>query len=91
MKSKQNWERSDDFEMMFEGEYTTGYYKILHQKIHKEFRSLQIIKEPFKRMSSLWKLPFYLAGWFWNSVKLKKSEHVEKSNKNILKLKEAVS
>lgn len=91
MKSKQNWERSDDFEMMFEGEYTTGYYKILHQKIHKEFRSLQIIKEPFKRMSTLWKLPFYLAGWFWNSVKLKKSEHVEKSNKNILKLKEAVS
>ena len=78
MKNKQNWERSDDFEMMFDGEYTTKYYKILHSKVHKEFRSRQILNEPLKRFKSLWKLPYYLAGWLWNSLRLKFSEKKEK-------------
>lgn len=78
MKAKQNWERSDDFEMMFDGEYTTKYYQILHKKIHKEFRARQIMNEPIKRSGSIWKLPYYFAGWFWNTVILKLSEKKEK-------------
>ena len=78
MKNKQNWERSDDFEMMFDGEYTTRYYKILHKKVHKEFRSRQMLNEPLKRFISLWKLPYYLAGWLWNFFRLKMSEKKEK-------------
>ncbi|MEO8448071.1 MAG: radical SAM protein [bacterium] len=84
MKNKQNWERSDDFEMMFDGEYTTRYYKILHKKVHKEFRSRQILNEPLKRFNSIWKLPYYLAGWLWNSIKLKLSEKKEKRNQLII-------
>ena len=52
MKLKQNWEKSDDFEMMFDGEYTSKYYRILHKKIHKEFRSRQILSEPFKTVQN---------------------------------------
>ena len=78
MKAKQNWERSDDFEMMFDGEYTTKYYKILHRKVHKEFRSIQILNEPLKRFKSLWKLPYYLSGWMWNFFRLKMSEKKER-------------
>lgn len=78
MKAKQNWEKSDDFEMMFDGEYTTKYYKILHKKVHKEFRSRQILNEPLKKIKTLWKLPYYLAGWWWNSLRLKFSEKKEK-------------
>ena len=88
---KQNWERSDDFEMMFDGEYTTKYYRILHKRVHKEFRSRQILKEPFKRIRSVWKLPYYLAGWWWNGVKLKKLETSEKREKNFTKLIEALN
>jgi radical SAM superfamily enzyme YgiQ (UPF0313 family) len=72
MKYKQNWEKSDDFEMMFDGEYNTDFYKSLHKKVHKEFRSRQILNEPFKKFKSLWKLPYYLSGWLWNSMKIKR-------------------
>lgn len=91
MRLKQNWERSDDFEMMFDGEYTTKYYRILHKKIHKEFRSRQIMNKPLKKFKSLWKLPYYLAGWCWNAIKLKKSEPIERRHKNLPKLTEALN
>ena len=71
MKTKHNWEVSDDFEMMFNGEYSTKFYRILHKRIHKEFRTRQILKEPVKRIRSTWKLPIYLSGWMWNSMKLR--------------------
>lgn len=79
MKLKQNWEKSDDFEMMFDGEFTTKYYRILHKRVHKEFRSRQILNELFKRIRLVWKLPYYLAGWWWNAMKLKKSEENDKN------------
>jgi len=80
MRNKKNWEKSDDFEMMFDGEYTTEFYKVLHKKVHKEFRARQILKTPVQRFRSLWKLPYYLAGWFLNTIKLKKLGKKEKSN-----------
>ncbi len=64
MNHKQNWEKSDDFEMMFDGEYTSKYYRILHTKVHKEFRARQILKSPLQKFKSLWKLPYYLFGWY---------------------------
>ncbi len=70
MKTKHNWELSDDFEMMFDGEYSTEYYRVLHKLVHKQYRSLQLLKEPLKRITSIWKLPIYLGGWAWNKLKL---------------------
>lgn len=84
MKSKHNWEVSDDFEMMFDGEFSSEFYRVLHKRTHKEFRARQILKEPIKRIKSLWKLPYYLLGWAWYAWKLNLSEknHIsEKVNK----------
>jgi len=78
MKSKHNWNVSDDFEMMFDGEYTSDFYRILHKRVHKEYRTRQLLKKPLKRFTSLWKLPFYLGGWIWNDWKLRSIEKVEK-------------
>jgi len=82
MKSKHNWVVSDDFEMMFDGEYSTEYYRVLHKLVHKQYRTRQLLKEPFKRIKSMWKLPFYLAGWVWNSIKLNRIEKEEGNTKH---------
>jgi len=75
MKQKQNWEVSDDFEMMFDGSYSTDFYRVLHKRVHKEYRTRQLLHEPVKRFTSLWKLPIYLAGWITSSAKLKMIGH----------------
>lgn len=72
MKAKHNWQLSDDFEMMFDGEYSTDFYRTLHKRIHKEYRTRQLLHEPIKRFKHLWKLPAYAAGWITSSAKLKK-------------------
>jgi radical SAM superfamily enzyme YgiQ (UPF0313 family) len=77
MKTKHNWDVSDDFEMMFDGEYSTDYYRVLHKYVHKQYRSRQLLRAPLKRITSLWKLPFYLGGWMWNWMKLKRLERSE--------------
>lgn len=91
MSQKQNWEKSDDFEMMFDGEYSTKYYRILHKRVHKEFRSRQIIRNPVQRFKSLWKLPYYLTGWLVNSIKLKILENRERRIKIFDELKEVLN
>ena len=71
MKKKHNWELSDDFEMMFDGTYSTEFYRVLHTRVHKEYRTRQLLHEPLKRFTSLWKLPVYAVGWLTSSRKLK--------------------
>lgn len=37
--AKQNWVDSDDLAMMYEGPFTTAFYRKLHRVLHKEFRA----------------------------------------------------
>jgi radical SAM superfamily enzyme YgiQ (UPF0313 family) len=37
--SKQHWNDSDDMAMMFQGTYTTEFYRALHRSVHREFRA----------------------------------------------------
>jgi anaerobic magnesium-protoporphyrin IX monomethyl ester cyclase len=37
--AKQNWVDSADLDMMYEGPFSTGFYRQLHVVLHKEFRS----------------------------------------------------
>ncbi len=74
MKKKHNWELSDDFEMMFDGTYSTEFYRVLHARVHKEYRTRQLLHEPLKRFTSLWKLPVYAAGWLRSAKKLRDSK-----------------
>ena len=78
MSSKHNWVVSDDFEMMFDGEYSTKFYRMLHTKVHKEYRSRQLLQAPLKNIRNLWKLPAYLYAWWQSSVKLTKLEKTER-------------
>ena len=41
MKSKSNWEDSDDLAMMFKNTFNQKYYKALHRYVHKRFRAAQ--------------------------------------------------
>jgi len=36
---KQNWQASDDLAMLYEGPFSTEFYRKLHSVIHKEFRA----------------------------------------------------
>ncbi|MBZ0204183.1 MAG: B12-binding domain-containing radical SAM protein [Ignavibacteria bacterium] len=76
MKSKHNWELSDDFEMMFDGTYSTEFYRVLHTVVHKQYRTRQLLHEPMKRIKSLWKLPVYWLGWMWSVRKRNKFKPV---------------
>ena len=38
---KQNWVDSQDLDMLYEGPFTTDFYRKLHARVHKEFRMRQ--------------------------------------------------
>lgn len=42
---KQNWVDSADLDMMYQGPFTTAFYRQLHLVLHKEFRSRKAINE----------------------------------------------
>jgi anaerobic magnesium-protoporphyrin IX monomethyl ester cyclase len=51
--SKQNWQDSDDLAMLYQGPFTTAFYRRLHTVLHKEFRARKawdllrrVIREP---------------------------------------------
>jgi anaerobic magnesium-protoporphyrin IX monomethyl ester cyclase len=39
LTAKQNWEDSEDLAMLYEGPFTTEFYRQLHTVLHKEFRA----------------------------------------------------
>jgi len=41
--TKQNWVDSDDLDMMYQGPFTTDFYRVLHRILHKEHRSQKAI------------------------------------------------
>jgi anaerobic magnesium-protoporphyrin IX monomethyl ester cyclase len=53
---KQNWVDSADLAMMYQGPFTTAFYRQLHIVLHKEFRSLRgwaMLKEALRRPSAI--------------------------------------
>ena len=85
MKLKSNWKDSDDFEMMFNGTYKSGYYRKLQRFVHKEYRKSQgflhlkqLVKNPFKfsfsKILSVLKLGYYVPSAFADQLNLKRLE-----------------
>jgi len=83
LKLKANWTDSDDFEMMFQGTYSTQFYRKLQRYVHKEFRKSQgihnlknILKNPlrlnFTKIKSIAKLAYYIPSAIVTSFQLKK-------------------
>lgn len=86
MRLKSNWKDSDDFEMMFNGSYHSGYYRKLQRFVHKEYRKSQglsnlrqITKNPMDcslaRLVSVMKLGYYVPSAFLDTLLLKKLRH----------------
>jgi len=48
---KQNWEHSDDLDLMFRGQYQPDFYRQLHRVVHQEFR----LQKAALLVSDLWK------------------------------------
>jgi len=86
LKLKSNWKDSDDFEMMFNGTYNSGYYRKLQRFVHKEFRKSQGIsnlklmarnplKLSFSKLISVMKLGYYFPSAFFDTMLLKKLQN----------------
>ncbi|WP_310380903.1 radical SAM protein [Flavobacterium sp.] len=86
LKLKANWTDSDDFEMLFNGTYSSGFYRKLQRYVHKEFRKSQGIynlksslKSPsslnFVKIKSIVKLGYYVPSAFVDGLVLKLTEN----------------
>jgi anaerobic magnesium-protoporphyrin IX monomethyl ester cyclase len=42
---KQNWQDSDDLAMLYQGPFSTAFYRKLHTVVHKEFRTNKFLSE----------------------------------------------
>jgi len=65
---KQNWDDSEDLAMLYEGPFPTSFYRILHGRVHYEFRIRKAWME--KDWMGLIRSPFYLLNLFNSSLKL---------------------
>jgi len=88
LQLKANWTDSDDLAMMFEGTYSTMYYRKLQRYVHKEFRKSQAIlfvKSVFTNPLSLnWAklrtvllLIYYAPSSIIDKIALRKMEHLK--------------
>ncbi|WP_309642718.1 radical SAM protein [Flavobacterium sp.] len=86
LKLKANWSDSDDFEMMFNGTYSSSFYRKLQRFVHKEYRKAQgighlksILKQPsqlnFGKLMSILKLGYYVPSVFMDGWHLKMNDH----------------
>ena len=46
---KQNWTDSNDLAMLYHGPFPTEFYRILHGRVHYEFRARRVLKQPSLR------------------------------------------
>jgi radical SAM superfamily enzyme YgiQ (UPF0313 family) len=53
LSDKQNWEHSDDLDLMFRGQYQPDFYRQLHRVVHQEFR----LHKAAVLLSDLWRHP----------------------------------
>jgi radical SAM superfamily enzyme YgiQ (UPF0313 family) len=67
---KQNWDDSEDLAMLYRGPFPTEFYRILHRRVHYEFRTRNAFHKP--TLKGLATLPWNLFGWLRSSIKLKK-------------------
>ncbi|WP_445455814.1 B12-binding domain-containing radical SAM protein [Flavobacterium sp. HNIBRBA15423] len=81
LKLKANWKDSDDLDMMFQGTYSSNYYRKLQRFVHKEYRKSQGIynlkqlfqsKPSVMKLKSIVKLGYYVPSAYLDKLSLKK-------------------
>jgi len=67
---KQNWVDSDDLAMLYRGPFPTEFYRILHGRVHYEFRTRKALRQ--RSLRGLINIPRNLAGLAKCAVQLRK-------------------
>jgi anaerobic magnesium-protoporphyrin IX monomethyl ester cyclase len=67
---KRNWVDSEDLAMLYHGPFPTKFYRILHGRVHYEFRLRKLfLNRDWKRII---RLPYYAIGWLVSEMRLRK-------------------
>ena len=67
---KQNWIDSDDLAMLYRGPFPTEFYRVLHGRVHYEFRTWKALRQPSLR--GLINIPRNLTGLFRSELRLRR-------------------
>jgi radical SAM superfamily enzyme YgiQ (UPF0313 family) len=67
---KQNWIDSEDLAMLYRGPFPTEFYRILHRRVHHEFRLRQAWRKP--AWTKLLRTPFHIGGLIASEWRLQK-------------------
>ncbi|MDP1544574.1 MAG: radical SAM protein [Anaerolineales bacterium] len=67
---KQNWVDSDDLAMLYRGPFPQEFYRILHGRVHHEFRMRRAWRKRDAR--GIVRTPYYLLGLLRSGMKLKR-------------------
>lgn len=67
---KQNWVDSEDLAMLYRGPFPTEFYRVLHGRVHYEFRAWKALRHPSLR--GLINIPRNLAGLVRSEMQLRK-------------------
>ncbi len=66
---KQNWVDSEDLAMLHRGPFPTEFYRILHGRVHYEFRTRRALRKP--SLHGLVSIPHNLFGMFRSELQLR--------------------
>ncbi|HXF84377.1 MAG TPA: radical SAM protein [Anaerolineales bacterium] len=66
---KQNWIDSEDLAMLYRGPFPTAFYRVLHKRVHHEFRLRQAWRK--RDWGKIPRTPYYLAGMLLSEISLR--------------------
>jgi len=67
---KRNWIDSEDLAMLYRGPFPTEFYRVLHKRVHYEFRMRRAWKK--RDWKKALQTPYYLIGLFVSELRLRK-------------------
>ncbi len=70
---KQNWINSEDLDMLYNGPFSTEFYRELHKRVHHEFRLRRAWQE--HDMGKIVRTPYHLLGIARSEIKLSWMNH----------------
>ncbi len=67
---KRNWDDGNDLAMLYQGPFTTGFYRQVHKTLHKEYRARKALKKAMRGESANLKPLLRAASLPWDWAKL---------------------
>jgi len=74
---KQNWVDSEDLDMLYNGPFSTEFYRELHKRVHHEFRLRRAWQE--HNMDKIVRTPYHLLGIAQSEIKMYWIDHQQQA------------